>query len=97
MYRVQPGKFYCLTDTGTIVAFRSPAKRQRYVNDIIRVNTIQGFERGRRFSLELAALRGAVQVPEAEHAAAYARIVRQTRRMADLLTRSDLRLARRFA
>ena len=42
-------------------------------------------------------MRGAVQVPEAERAAAYDRIVRETHRMADLLTRSDLRIARRLA
>ena len=97
MYRVKPGNFYCLTDNGAIVAFESPAQRQRYVNEIIRVNAIRGFEGGRRISPELAALRGAVQVPEVERTAAYDRILRETRRMAALLTRSSVQLGRRLA
>lgn len=97
MYRLKPGKFYCLTDNGAIVAFQSPTQRQRYVNEIIRVNAIRGFEGGRRISPELAALRGAVQVPEVERTAAYDRILRETRRMAALLTRSSVQLGRRLA
>ena len=97
MYRVRPGRFYCLTDSGTIVVFRSPAQRQHYINEIVRVGTFRCPERARSLSPELAAMRGAVQVPEAERSAAYARIVRETHRMADLLTRSDRRIARRLA
>lgn len=97
MYRLKPGKFYCLTDNGAIVAFQSPTQRQRYVNEIIRVNAIRGFEGGRRISPELAALRGAVQVPEVERTAAYDRILRETRRMAALLTRSSVQIGRRLA
>ena len=97
MYRVKPGRYFCFTENGAIVAFRSPAQRQRYINEIIRVNTVRGFEHARGLSPELAALRGAVQVPEAERAAAYERIVRETHRMADLLTRGETRIARRLA
>lgn len=97
MYRVKPGRFYCLTYNAAIVRFPGPGRRQRYVREIIAIERSRGVEQTRASAIRLAVLLDGSPVPQAEWPAAYAQIARETQRMADLVLRCSLHIARRLA
>ena len=98
MLRIKPGRYYCFADGQTIVAFRGPLERQRYVKELQHVRVARGGSQEKNVAVELAVMRGAQVIPAADWPKAYHCMVEETYRLTVLLLNSKLPcLKRRLA
>ena len=70
MYRVRPGKFYCLTRADEIVWFEGPLRRQLFTRRFLTMRPVYGDT----YALGIALRLGGRRVPQADAANALARM-----------------------